>query len=266
MPKPRFSVVDFFDLEAPYVTEYRRLLYKMLNNNAGDELKSILVTSAMVGEGKSTICSFLAMTAAAKKGLKTLVVDVDLRRPSIHKLFNVSSNPGMVEVLSKGSDTKRALRKTVMENLDILPAGRVIENPSEIFDPDAIESMIEEMKFYYDLILIDCAPLLPVSDPMLLAPRVDGTLLVVKAGATQRELVERAVGILNPAENKVLGVVINNMNHILPYYYDYDYYHYDFQKPNSKKTGNARRPSRSKPGTSVSGEDEQELKDKLGQK
>ncbi|UCE24765.1 MAG: CpsD/CapB family tyrosine-protein kinase [Candidatus Zixiibacteriota bacterium] len=268
MANPRFSVVDFFDLEAPYVTEYRRLLYKMLNTHAGDALKSILVTSAMVGEGKSTISSFLAMTAAAKKALKTLVIDVDLRRPSIHKLFGLSAEPGMVEILSKETETKSALRKSGLENLDILPAGRVSGNPSEIFDADAIAGMIEEMKFYYDLILIDCAPLLPVSDPMLLAPRVDGTLLVVKAGATQKELVERAAAILNPEENKVLGVVLNNMNHILPYYYDYDYYHYDFHKPASKKTGNAPRAGATEPAekANIAGDDGQELKDRLGQK
>ncbi|UCG61996.1 MAG: CpsD/CapB family tyrosine-protein kinase [Candidatus Zixiibacteriota bacterium] len=259
-----FSIVNVFDLEAPYVTEYRRLLHKILAAGSHSDIKSIMVTSAMIAEGKSTICSFMALTAAVKRGLKTLIIDADLRLPSIHKLFGLPEAPGLVEVLTDGVSPKDAMRKTSVENLDILPSGRQSDNPTEIFDAEAVGNIVEELKFYYDLILIDCAPLLPVSDPMLLASRVDGTILVIKAGTTQRELVERAVGILNPPQNNVLGVVLNNMNHILPYYYDYDYYSYDYrQSPQGptkiiKKPAPARRP-KNKPA-----EKDPTLKDNIG--
>lgn len=235
MPTAPFSIINLFDLEAPYVTEYRRLLYRIMNKESQAETKSIMVTSAMSAEGKSTVCSFMALTAAVKKELRTLILDADLRRPSIHMLFGVSLEPGLVEVLLDAVAPRNVIKKTSIDNLDIMPSGRLSNNPTEIFDADAIGNMIEELKFYYDLIMVDCAPLLPVSDPMMLAPHVDGTLLVVKAGATQKELVERAVGILNQAQNNILGVVLNNMNRTLPYYYDYDYYHYDYRQSPSKK-------------------------------
>jgi len=210
----------------------------MLKRASEQELKSFMVTSAMTGEGKSTVSSFLATTASLKKGLKTLLVDADLRVPTIHKLFGFDIAPGLVEILVDGLNPRGVIRRTKIEGLDVLTSGRRSDSPTEIFDAEAIGNLVSDMKFYYDLILIDCAPLLPVSDPMLLAPKVDSTLLVVKAGATQRELVERAMGILDPAQNKVLGVVLNNMNHSLPYYFDYDYYHYDFRHPSKDKSGN----------------------------
>lgn len=98
------------------------------------------------------------------------------------------------------------------------------------------------------MILVDTVPLLPVSDPMLLAPKMDGIVLVVKAGATQREVVSLAVDVIDASRHKVLGVVLNDMNNSLPYYYDYSYYGYDYNQrppkrrsPSGKKTGRTRR-------------------------
>ncbi|UCC45222.1 MAG: CpsD/CapB family tyrosine-protein kinase, partial [Candidatus Zixiibacteriota bacterium] len=155
------TIIDIYDIESPYVTEYRRLLYRVLNHDKQPDLKSIMFTSAMTAEGKSTACSLLAMTAAVKKRLKTLIIDADLRLPSIHHLFGLSPEPGLTEVLGEGFNPRDAVRKTSIENLHILTAGRHRENPTEVFDAEAIGQLVDEMKFYYDLILIDCAPLLP---------------------------------------------------------------------------------------------------------
>lgn len=230
MARSTQSILEMFDLESPYVTEYRRLLYRVTNHPSRSEVKSVMITSAMVAEGKSTICSFLGLTASMKKGLKTLIVDADLRLPSIARLFALRSSPGLAEVLVDGHEPRDAIQKLSIPNLEILTAGRVRENPTQVFDPDAISQLLDELKFYYDLILVDCTPLLPVSDPMLLAPSVDGVLLVVKAGGTQREIVSRAVDILDPERANVLGVVLNNMNNSLPYFYNYEYYHYDYRQ------------------------------------
>ena len=232
------SVLELFDLESPYVTEYRRLLYRITNHSSRSEIKTVMVTSSMVAEGKSTTCAFLALTASMKKGLKTLIVDADLRLPSVARMFDLPPGKGLVDILVDGYNPKDAIRKTDVPNLDILTSGEVRTNPTEIFDAEAIGQLLDEMKFYYDLILVDCAPLLPVSDPMLLAPSVDGVLLVIKAGGTQKEVVQRAVEILDPKRNNVLGVALNNMNHSLPYYYDYDYYQYDYHQRNDKKQQN----------------------------
>ena len=235
MVRRPISIVDLFNLELPFVTEFRRLLQKVRNAETGSELKALLFTSAMLSEGKSTVCAFLALTAAKHKGLKTLLIDCDLRRPSIHKFFAIRRSPGLSEVLLGGLSAEDAIRKTGIESLDIMTAGEVTSQPSEVFDAEAVSRLVEEMKFYYDLILVDTAPLLPVSDPMLLAPKMDGIVLVVKAGATQREVVHRAVEIIDASRHKILGVVLNNMNNSLPYYYDYSYYGYDYSPPPRKR-------------------------------
>lgn len=225
-------------MEASYVTEFRRLLHKLTKRPDDKELKSIMFTSSMLSEGKSTICSFLAITASMKKGMKTLLIDADLRRPTIGKLFNINRKAGLNEVLVEGFKPSEAIVKTSIDKLDVLTAGGNCHYPSEVFDPEAIGTMIDEMKFYYDMILVDTPPLLPVSDPMLLAPHLDGVLLVIKAGATQKDVVRRAVNILSPKEVNVLGVVMNNINHSLPYYYEYGYYHYEYGSPKRKSKNN----------------------------
>ncbi|MEW6412992.1 MAG: CpsD/CapB family tyrosine-protein kinase [Candidatus Zixiibacteriota bacterium] len=240
--KGETSVIDLFDLESPYVTEYRRLLYRLQNSDRGKELKSILITSALTGEGKSTVCAFLAMTASMKKGLKTLVIDADLRLPTIHKLFAMNLHPGLIEVLARGEDPKKAIRKTKVDGLDVLTAGTHGGNPTEVFDAEAIGRLVDDLKFYYDLIILDCSPVLPVSDPMLLASQVDAVIMVVKTGETQKEVAQRALAILDPRKNNILGAVLNNMNHTLPYYYNYDYYRYDYHQSGKGKTSPGNTP------------------------
>jgi capsular exopolysaccharide synthesis family protein len=252
MVRKRITIADFFNPELPFVTEFRRLLRKVKNAETGYEpsrsdpakggptkwpvgLKSLLFTSAMLSEGKSTVCSFLALTAARHTRIKTLLIDCDLRRPAIHKFFAMERAPGLSGILARGLCAEDCIRKTSIETLDVITAGEAIPHPAEVLDVDAIDRLVEEMKFYYDLILVDTAPLLPVSDPMLLAPKMDGIILVVKAGATQREVVSRAMDIIDASRHKVIGVVLNNMNNSLPYYYDYSYYGYDYNQQSQKK-------------------------------
>ncbi len=235
MPRHTVSIVDLYSPELPFVTEFLRLLHKVRGAKTDGELKTLLFTSAMISEGKSTVCSFLGITAALQKGMRTLVVDCDLRRPAIHKFFASEIDPGLSDILIEGYSPKDATKKTGIDKLDIITAGKKIPLPTEVFDAEAIGHLLDEMKFYYDLILVDCAPLLPVSDPMLLAPKMDGIVLVVKAGTTQSEIVSRAVEILESDRDKILGVVLNNMNNTLPYYYDYNYYGYEYGELPRKK-------------------------------
>ena len=229
MARNHFSIIDFFTQESAFATEFRRVLHNVLRTHRVPELKTVLVTSSTLSEGKSTVSALLSITAA-KKGLKTLLIDCDLRRPTVHKLFQLERSGGLSEVLANGLSVREATKKTPLEKLEIITAGRAYPHPAEIFDSPAIGRLVEEAKFYHDLILLDTAPIVPVSDPMLLAQEVDGVLLVVKAGETQREVVSRAVDIINGDESKVLGVVLNNVSHTLPHYYDYDYYGYKYEQ------------------------------------
>lgn len=243
MKRKRLSIIDAFALESPFATEFRRLSFKLEQARVSRDLKSLLVTSSMLSEGKSTASSFLSITAAMHRGVRTLLVDCDLRRPSIHKLFAIDREPGLAEVLVEGYSPKDAIHHTSVDKLDILTCGRLHQVPTEIFDAEAIGALVEQMKLYYDLIILDAAPILPVSDPMLLSSKVDGILLVIKAGTTQKEVILRAVDVIDPARRNIVGVVLNNMNSSLPSQYDYRYYGYDYKpsKPEGKAPPRARK-------------------------
>ncbi len=228
-------MIDNFRLDAPFATEFRRLLHKLQQNKSETELKSVMITSAMLSEGKSTVCAYLGITAAVHKGIKTLIIDCDLRRPTMHKLFVLGRKHGMTEILREGFSPRDAVKKTSVDKLDVITCGEYYQEPTELFDVEAIGTLVDDMKFYYDLILVDAAPALPVSDPMLLAPKMDGTLLVVKAGATQKEIALRALDIIDPLRQKVLGVVLNNMDNALPYYHDYRYYGYEYRTKSTQQ-------------------------------
>ena len=243
MARNNTSIIDYFSPESSFATEFRRLLYKITHAEQDRELKSVLVTSSTLSEGKSTSCSLLGITAA-KEGLRTLVIDCDLRRPSIHRLFNLDRDLGVCEILVDGAAVKKVVKKSGLDRLDIITAGKVTALPSEIFDSARVGNLIEEVKFFYDLILVDSPPIVPVSDPMFLAQEVDGVVLVVKAGVTQREVVSRSVGIIRSGDARLIGVVLNDMSSTLPYYYDYGYYGYRYEQRPPKSGGRPHRNSR----------------------
>jgi len=218
-------------MELPESTEFRRVLHNVNGKHKEPDKLAILVTSAMLSEGKSVVSAFLAMTSARSKKIKTLLIDFDLRRPVIHKLFRLPLKGGLSNVLIEGIACRNAIKKTSLENLDILTAGEVMKNPSELFNNAAVHRIIDEMKFYYDKIIVDSPPLIPVMDPIILLEELDGAILVVKAGATQRDVVLRARELLNSQRDKIMGVVVNNLKHSLPYYYNYRYYGYKHNSP-----------------------------------
>ncbi len=228
MARHRHSIFDVYQAESPFATEFRRLLRRVNRKSSERDLKTIMVTSAMLSEGKSTVSAFLALTAARSEGMRTLLIDADIRRPSAHKLLGVPREDGLAEVFDGSREFKDVIKPTSLDKLDVITAGRATANPSDNLDAEVIGAILDDMKFYYDLIVVDTAPVLPVSDPMLIAPKVDGILLVVKAGATQKELVTRAIDILDPNHSRMLGIVLNNVNEVLPYYYDHKYYGYSY--------------------------------------
>lgn len=224
--RENISIIDFYDMESPESTEFRRVLHNINGSSAGGDKRIVMITSAILSEGKSVISSFLAITAATFKNRKTLLIDFDLRRPMAHKLFSLPLEDGIADVLFDGVAPRNVIKKTPLENLDLLTAGRVMSNPSELFNSTTIHKVFEEMRFYYELILVDSPPVLPVMDPMILLEELDGAIIVVKAGATRREVAQRARDLLSSQKDKIIGVVVNNLHETLPYYYDYAYYGY----------------------------------------
>ncbi len=232
--KKTLSLIEYYDLESSYSTEFRRLIYNINGAAEAENLKTILVTSAMLAEGKSTVAAFLAITAARHKQRKTLLIDCDLRRPMLHRLFRLSREDGVTDIILGGRKVRDVIKKTSADMLDVVTAGKIVNEPAAIFDSGVFRKLLEEVRFYYDLILVDCAPVLPVSDPMLLAAETDGVLLVVKAGTTQREVAKRATQLLESNKSRLLGVVVNNLTNTLPYYYKESYYGYEYRQPSKK--------------------------------
>jgi capsular exopolysaccharide synthesis family protein len=232
--KSQKSLISLYDKESSMATELRRI-YSGLRSAAGEEkLQSILITSAVVGEGKSITCSFLAMTAATLSKSKVALIDLDLRRPKIHDYFGIGTCPGIGEVLIGKSNIKSVSRKTAIHDLTVITSGNVTASPSDIIDQADVPALLQELRFYFDFIVIDSPPIIPVSDPLLIADQVDGVLLVVKAGSTQKEVVNRAAKLLSNIGINFLGIVLNDYEEVLPYYYKERYYGYKYSPLKSK--------------------------------
>ena len=222
----RQTIYEIFDQESPIATEMRRLYSNIRHIDGRSPKRSFLVTSANRGEGKSTVASYLALTVARFRGKKSLIVDADLRRPKLHDIFDVPKEPGLYECLNGDIDPLDAVKDTPIENLKVIPAGRRVKSPAHLFEGDVMNELFEKIKFYYDIVIVDSAPIIPVSDPMLISSVIDGVILVLLAGRTPRNVSLRAKNILLDANANLLGVVVNNMSEVLPYYYDYRYYGY----------------------------------------
>lgn len=222
------EISKWYDEESLLSTEFRRLHTKLRHLNPGKDIRNLLVTSATLGEGKSTIAAILAITISKYRDTNTLLIDCDLRRPRAHKLFGIERANGFSDVAFKKKSIKSVLKDTFIPKLKVLTSGELTDKPAEIFNLPSIKELFAECRFYFDAIVVDTAPTIPVSDTLVLSSETDGALVVVKAGKTPREMVKRAVDTMKDAGINILGVVLNNTENVLPYYYNYqnDYYQY----------------------------------------
>jgi len=214
------------DGDSPVATEFHRLYSKLTKLRTQQKLSVVLVTSARRGEGKTTTSAFLAQSAAAHSDKKVIVVDCDLRRPRLHEVFGVSQRVGMSDVLGTLVPLNSVIKSTELPNLKLITSGRVIGVPTALFESSTFKATVAELRANFDLVIIDSAPVLPVADAFFISSNCDGVLLVVMAGKTPVEVVARAGELLSEGGANLLGAVINNVEEVLPYYYDYHYYGY----------------------------------------
>lgn len=198
---------------------YRSLRSNIEYSSFDDEYRVIVVTSSVPGEGKSTTAGNLAI-ALAQSGNKVLLVDCDMRKPSIHKKFKISNAAGTAELLLR----KKSFEEVVNdynENLTIITAGKIPPNPSEMLASRAMTAFIKEMKNEFKYIILDTPPLQAVTDAQVLSTKADGVLLVVRAGSTKKELVSNSVDLINKVHGKVIGTVLNGVENKRNNYYYY---------------------------------------------
>jgi capsular exopolysaccharide synthesis family protein len=220
------SLFSEFSPDAPYVTEARRLLQSLMRRHTDSACKVFLITSAARGEGKSTICGLLGLVAARIFHKHTLIIDGDMRRPTMHQLLDISVKPGLYEVLSGEATLDLARRPTTLPLLHAIPSGRPGQHAHDAYDDEAFARLLRGIRPSYDLIFVDAPPAVPVVEPVMMAEHVDALLLVAMAGRTPVSMVRRLRGILEPVAHKVIGGILNNATEGLPYYYDYSYYGY----------------------------------------
>ncbi|HKK07364.1 MAG TPA: polysaccharide biosynthesis tyrosine autokinase [Gemmatimonadota bacterium] len=202
---------------------FRSLRTNVRYTRGGEGAREILVTSPGARDGKSLTASNLAVTLA-QQGTRTLLVDADLRKAVQHQAFGVDREPGLAECLVDGIPLRSAVRATDVEGLDLLPAGAPPPNPAELLGSERMERLLGEIRQAYAAFVIDTPPALVVTDASVLASRVQGTLVVVRAERTVREGAEAAVEQLRRVGAEVLGVVLNDASADGRYGYHPAYY------------------------------------------
>jgi capsular exopolysaccharide synthesis family protein len=221
----RFLLTDL-DHRSPVVEAFRTLRANIRFVGVEKPLQSLLVTSSAPTEGKSSVIANLAV-AYAMSGINVLLIDADLRRPSQHKFFKVSGSFGLTNVLLGQRTVSDSVQSTKIEGLSLLASGPLPPNPAELLGSAQMDKVFSEVKAGYELVLIDTPPVLAVSDALLLAPKVEGTLLVVAALGTKRDAAKAALSALKKANARVVGSVLNNFQLNQPSYYYYYYYGQD---------------------------------------
>lgn len=201
---------------------YRSLRTSIKFSSVDKPIKTIVITSSLIGEGKSTVVGNLAYSLN-QDGSRVLVIDCDLRKPSIHENFLLSNEKGLVDVLVGKSDLKSVTKK-IEDSLFLITAGTIPPNPAEILGSKEMEDLIKELSINFDYIILDTPPILPVSDTLLLASKADATLIVVKARKTKEKVVKESYDQLVEAKANVIGTILNESDKSLDnkYYGNYE--------------------------------------------
>lgn len=228
-------LITHLDPKSPVSEAYRTLRTNLQFSKVDRDLRSILVTSAGPKEGKSTTAANLAI-ALAQFGKRTVLIDADLRRPVIHSIFGIQKEPGITNFLMDNSSYETILRPTFMDNLNIITSGVLPPNPSELLATQKMKDLIGRLEQDFDHIIFDSPPVIAVTDAAILSDKVDGTILVIYAGQTNREALNRAKTLLDNVDAKMLGVLLNGVDVEGMYgSYYYYYYHHYYSKPGGRK-------------------------------
>ncbi|MBS1808838.1 MAG: polysaccharide biosynthesis tyrosine autokinase [Acidobacteria bacterium] len=213
------------DNQSTVAEAYRALRTSVLLSSAGHPPKTILVTSGRPGEGKTTTAVNTAISLA-QLGASVLIIDCDLRRPKVHKVFGISHVHGLSTYLSRDAELNALIHALPIPNLSLLPCGPTPPNPAELISSEKMREMLSLLTEQFDHIIIDSPPLINVTDPVILSTMVDGVIMVVQAGRSTRDVVRRASQELTGVGAKVFGVVLNNVNLQREGYDEYYYQRY----------------------------------------
>lgn len=215
------SLITIADKSSPIAEQYRTIRTNIQFASADRKIQTIVVTSSGPLEGKSTTAANIAVVFA-NSGQRVLLVDADMRKPTIHKTFGLTNEVGLSKVLSSNNSVLEMSRPSMVDNLSILTSGPKPPNPSELLGSTRMNQVIEEARHLYDVIIFDMPPVVTVTDAQIMASKADGTLLVVRENVTRKDALTKAKDLLEMVQAKVLGVVYNGAQNLK----DQGYYYY----------------------------------------
>jgi succinoglycan biosynthesis transport protein ExoP len=221
---------------------FRGIRTSILLSSAESEPQIILVSSAGPREGKTITAANIAVTMA-QSGSKVIILDCDMRRPKIHKLFGIPREHGISNLLASSSDVEGAIVRTRIPNLDVMPCGPIPPNPSEILGSKRMVNLLDTLRKRYTRIIIDSPPSTAVTDAVVLSKSVDGVILVIRAGETIRQMAKNGVAQFAAVGAPLIGAILNavDLGRDSYYYYQYYYYYYGEDQEKRKKSRRKRK-------------------------
>ena len=193
--------------KSPAAEQYRQLRTRLSLAEGANAIRSVLITSPQKGEGKSVTAANLSLTMAQELQRRVILVEADLRTPSLQTLFGLAPGPGLSDYLSGAVSLDQVTTLIPDHHLTVLPAGSTPGNPAELLGSTAMRRLLDQLRTTYDRVILDTPPVLPLADVAILAPMVDGTLMVVRAGYTPKPAIENALRAFD--SSRLLGVVLN---------------------------------------------------------
>jgi len=213
------NIITYFDPKALMSEQYKILRTNLLSMNKGKPPRLIVITSAIHSEGKTVTALNLAVSLAqAINKPKVLLVDADLRRGRVKTYMGIFEKAGLTEILKKEIKLQDAVYNLDIENLYVVISGGVPENPAELLASNEMRHFLSKVKSEFDFVLIDTPPIISVTDSGILGSQVEGVILVVQAGRTQRGIVKRAEELLHQSHSKILGHILTKIEYHLPEY------------------------------------------------
>jgi len=209
---------------SPISETYRTLRTNIEFSSIDREIRTLMLTSAGPAEGKSTTTANLAVTYA-QAGKRVIVVDADLRKPTLHHTFGLTNRWGLTSVMIGQASLEQVIQESSVEHLWCLTSGPLPPNPSEMLASNKMTSLLDALREDFDIVIIDTPPVIAVTDAQIVASKCDGVIMVIDYGHVKREIAVKAKQLLELAHANLLGVVINNKKHMKNKEYYYYYYY-----------------------------------------
>ncbi|MCK9555682.1 CpsD/CapB family tyrosine-protein kinase [bacterium] len=213
-------IVAYYEDNGKILEDYRALLMQILSiqEEPGKQLKTIALTSSREGEGKSITALNMSIILAKNYKKKTLIMDCNIRNPGINTLLGINIKKGLSDILREDVPFNVEILETGVDNLGMIPAGEIYSNPAQVFASERMKNLLEEVKKQFDIIILDTPAVIPYADPRILAPLVDGIILLVQSGRVRREVLQRTESILQEVGANILGCLLTGVEYYIPEY------------------------------------------------